>query len=275
MSSLGGKNKPEKPAPAPPLTVKSLFVIPLVAFLVIVFLFREVFFMTFLEKQVESMTGLRLDVQSAHIDLVKPSVSINGLKLHNPPGFRDKTMMNVPEIYIEIDPISILSGRIHLREVSFHISDFYIIRRYNGTLNLAGLKQSQKADGKQNLPGKGRGVFIDRLDLEIDKIFYKDYTADEFAITTGYDLYLKQSFTNIDGEKSLFELLIFKSLIGTAFQSLSEFDFEAMDSGMSAIKEMMSGAASDGTQETFRNASDGVKKLSESFKKSIEGLFKK
>ncbi|MBU0881139.1 MAG: AsmA family protein, partial [Candidatus Omnitrophica bacterium] len=126
------------------------------------------------EKGVELVTGLKLSVGGLHVGIIKPVVSIKNLKLLNPPSFPDRTMVNMPEIYVKYDLPAIVGGTIHLPEVRLALKEFVVVKNSKGELNLDALRtvQAQKkgASPSQDSPGKAPAIKIDSLRLSIGKV---------------------------------------------------------------------------------------------------------
>jgi len=67
------------------------------------FLFRDVLLREFIEHRVQRETGVDASIGSLHLDLFAPSVRVTDFTLHNPPGFGERPMLHIPELYIHVD----------------------------------------------------------------------------------------------------------------------------------------------------------------------------
>jgi len=184
------------------------------------------------EKGVELVTGLRLNIGSMSAGVLRPVVDIRNLRLLNPPAFPDRTMIDMPEIYVKYDLPAIMGGKIHLPEVRLALKEFIVVKNAKGELNLDALRtvQAQK-EGKapsQEAPGKAPGIKIDSLKLSIGKVIYKDYSRGGAPDVKEFNINLNESYTNIDDPYTLASLIVVKALMNTSIASLTNFDLNGL-----------------------------------------------
>ena len=154
----------------------------LAAVLIVLVVAKNVIAKTVVESGVRLITGLRLSMDGMDLGLLETSIGIRGLKLYNPPGFADPLMVSLPEIYVDYDPIALLSGGVHLEDMRLDLQEFTVERNAQGQLNLDSLavvKESKRA--RQGQPAAATKpktrLRIDVLDLRIGTVLYKDYSA--------------------------------------------------------------------------------------------------
>lgn len=148
-------------------------------------------------KTAAGATGLELSIQDLDLDILNNSLYMRGITLFNPPGFKNKVLGKVKEIFIEYDSLDFLSGRLHLRQVKADIGEINIIRNEKGSSNLSVFRTKQskskasapKASArdtsavlavqkKAKRTKKKRPKFlIDRLELSLEKATFVDYKA--------------------------------------------------------------------------------------------------
>jgi len=80
---------------------RKIVIIPAIVLVIIIALFfgKNMIIKTSVTAGVKAMTGLKLNIRSMNIGVFKSLISINGLQLHNPQGFEDDVMIDLPEIY--------------------------------------------------------------------------------------------------------------------------------------------------------------------------------
>jgi len=136
---------------------------------------------------VKTMTGLKLDIESMNIGVLKTLVGIKGLKLYNPPQFEDALMVDLPEIYVDYDLKSFFDKKVHLEEVRLDMKELVVVKNKEGVLNIESLKAVQGAQQPQQQPGqkatppaekkeKMPEMKLDLLKLKIGRVLYKDYS---------------------------------------------------------------------------------------------------
>lgn len=100
----------------------------------------------------EQAVGVKVSVSRFSFHPYPLKLGLYGIKIHNPPGFKEKVLADVPEIYFEVNPLAILKGKIHVREVRLSIEDIAIERNAQGKINLNEmirlLNEKQKAAAK-------------------------------------------------------------------------------------------------------------------------------
>jgi uncharacterized protein involved in outer membrane biogenesis len=114
------------------------------------FLFRDPLLREFIEHRVQRETGVDASIGSFHLDLFAPSVRVTDFTLHNPPGFGERPMLHIPELYIHVDRES-PPGAIHLHQATLHIAEFNIIRSADGHTNIFALEKRLRS--KKKKPG--------------------------------------------------------------------------------------------------------------------------
>lgn len=105
----------------------------------------------------EQAVGVKVSVNRFSFRPYPLRLGLYGIKIHNPPGFKEKTLADVPELYFEADPLALFKGKIHVREVRLAVEDIAIERNAQGKINLNEmlrlLNEKQKAAQKQT-PGQ-------------------------------------------------------------------------------------------------------------------------
>ena len=71
------------------------------AVLIALFIGKNMIIKTSVTTGVKAMTGLKLNIRSMNVGIFKSLIGINELQLHNPQGFKDKLMVDLPEIYVD------------------------------------------------------------------------------------------------------------------------------------------------------------------------------
>ena len=142
------------------------------------FLFRDPLLREFVEYRVQRETGVDASIGSLHLDLFAPSVRITDFTLHNPPGFGERPMLHIPELFIHVDRDS-PPGGIRLHQATVNITEFNVVRSADGRTNLFALEKRLR--GKKKKPGSDadddsdfefRG--IGELKITIDTVRYID-----------------------------------------------------------------------------------------------------
>lgn len=236
--------------------MKKVIIIVAVVCLVL-FLAKDFIAGTFLTVGISSFTDLPASVEKLNLGVFKSAVDVKGFKLGNPKRvFKDRVMMDMPELYINYDLGSFLSGTKHLREVKLYIKEFDVIKNDAGELNLDSLKAIQtkmgKAGGNKGEIHKGEKkedfkFKIDVLELKIDKVVYKDYSGAGEPQIKEFNVGINERYTNITNPYTFASLVVFKALSNTRISSLANLDLGPLQ-----------GAASDALSTATKTAADTV-----------------
>ncbi len=77
---------------------RKIIIIPAIVFAVLIALFigKNMIIKTSVTTGVRAMTGLKLNIRSMNVGVFKSLIGINELRLHNPDGFEDELMIDLP-----------------------------------------------------------------------------------------------------------------------------------------------------------------------------------
>ena len=239
----------------------------LAAVVLVLALAKDIIIKTSVEKGVKLATGLQLNLKGLKVGVIKTFIDIKGLSLYNPPGYKEKIMFEIPEIYVDYDLPAILKGKIHLEEVRLDVKELIVIKNEKGDLNLDSLKpvQEQKEgekpeeEGKIEKKEKGKApeMQIDVLALKVGKVVYKDYSEGEPPSIKEFTLNLDEKYTNITDPQSLINLIIVQTLGHTALAAAIDIDLKGLQGALpTGLK-----AAEKTSVETVKKATEGLKKM--------------
>jgi hypothetical protein len=247
---------------------------------------KDVIIKAAIEKGVDAVTGLRLSIGSIHVGILKNVVDIKNLRLANPSGFPDPTMIDMPEIYVDYDLKAIMGGTVHLRQARLALKELVVVRNKGGQLNLNSLKSiktpAQTKAGPQAAVGKAPKMRIDLLALSIGKVVYKDYSFGAAPIVKEFNIDFNETYTNIDDPVTLVNLIVVKALMKTNIASLANFDLgslqgsvgaslaNAQRTAMAAVANMQGAAAS--AQGAVKSATEQAKAVQEQAKQTADAM---
>ncbi len=235
------------------------------------------------ENIVKTVTGLDLSVKDLNIGLVRTLIRIKDLKLFNPQDFDDKLMLDMPEIFVDYDPSSIFSGKVHLSEVRLNLREFTVVKNRDGKLNLDALKAGKTGKGAEKTgageAGKMPDMRIDNLELVIGKAVYKDYSKGGEPFVQEFNIDLNERYQDITDAQKLVSLIVVKALAGTTIAKLANFDLSGFQS---TVKDTLStaertiAAAAVGMQgtlaQTTQTTQEAVKDTAQVLKNTTDSL---
>jgi hypothetical protein len=181
---------------------------------------------------VRLMTGLTLHIGSMDVGVFKSALSIRGLTLRNPPGFSERVMIDLPEVFVDYELGAFLRRRVHLEEVRLHLREFIVVKNAQGTLNLDALRPVQEAKARTKAPAKAAGgaapMQIDRLRLKIGTVVYKDYSRGGEPLVQSVALNADEEYRNITNPSTLASLIVARALMRTTIARLAGIDLEPL-----------------------------------------------
>ncbi len=262
--------------------------IPAIIFAIIIALFigKNVIIKTSVTAGVKAMIGLKLSIGSMNVGVFKSLIGINELRLHNPQGFEDELMIDLPEIYVDYNLGAFMKGKTHLEEVRLNLKEFIVVKNEAGELNLDSLKvvksaEEEQEEGKEEEKGDGEkektkmpDIQIDLLELKIDKVIYKDYSKGTSPKVKEFNVNIDERYENITDPQSLGRLIIVKALKNTTIARLTNFDVVRLQKGIAgtvlktagnALKTPVNavevGKDIGAARKTVEKAADSIKKL--------------
>ena len=120
--------------------------------------------------RIHSGTGMEVRIQSVHVGLLTPTMTIEGLKLYNTPEFGGAVCLSMPELYVEYDPLAIRSRQLHLRLVRLDLAEVLLVQDKKGRSNFDALEKSGRKSGAKKTAGEGfKFTVIDTLNLSLGK----------------------------------------------------------------------------------------------------------
>jgi len=253
-------------------TLKKCLII-FIAVIFALYLGRGIVVKNALQIGARAATGLKLKIGKLKIGANLSKIQIKDMKLYNPKGFKDKVMIDIPEVSVDVNSSALFKGKIHVREVRFNLEQFTIVKNKKGESNLEYLKNVGKKDGdKKEKPKKtkkkeSKDFQIDRLYFRVNKVVFKDYSKDEPYVRE-VNINLEEEHDNIKSPELLVGLIVVKIMAKTAFASLVNVDMD----GLSSFVDGGLKGASEAASKALAESKEAMRKTSESLKKSTEGL---
>ena len=218
---------------------------------------------------VKTLTGLTVEIASLDVGIFKTAIDIKGLKLHNPAGFKDKLMLNMPQIYVNYDLGAFFRNKVHLRDIKINLAEFIVVKNAKGELNLNSLRVVQDKKQTKEEPKKKESKLpnlkIDLLDLKIGKVIYKDYSNGVEPNTKEFNVNINERYENISDPYVFTSLIIVKALMNTSIAGLADFDLGPLKNTAGATLSKAQKIAGD----TVAKSVDAGKKIEKEFEGKV------
>jgi uncharacterized protein involved in outer membrane biogenesis len=145
--------------------------IGVLALLVVLVLALNVIARKSVEIGVRKATSFPLEIGSLDFRLFASKIDVRNIKLKNPPGYDDPLFAELPELYIDYQLPSILTGKNHINDMLVELKEIVIVKKAGGDSNVVKLKQAMSS-GKSSTKYQ-----IDRLRVKFaGNVVIKDYS---------------------------------------------------------------------------------------------------
>jgi hypothetical protein len=121
----------------------------------------------FIEHQIRAQTGMDAEVGRFSLGLAEPTMTIQNLRLYNPPSFGGTPFLDIPEIHVEYDRAALARHEIHVTLLRFNLGELDIVKNQAGQTNIfsLGLSLPSKKSG-----GNGTAYFKKQTGFEFRSI---------------------------------------------------------------------------------------------------------
>jgi hypothetical protein len=175
------------------------------AVLAALFLARNLIARKSVEIAVERLTGFPIEIGSVNLALFSSRIDARNIKLLNPPGFREKLFLELPQLHLDYRLGSILAGAPHINEMLLDIHKLVIVKNDKGESNAMKLKGVLS---RGNTSGHYR---IDTLRVRIGTVT----TVDRTGKTRNLPLNLTATYHNITDSTDITRLVLLTALSQT------------------------------------------------------------
>jgi len=139
-----------------------------VVLIVILLLSLNSILRVWVEHRIRARTGMDAEMGRFSLSLTEPTVTIQNLKLYNPPGFGGTPFLDIREIHVEYDRAALARHEIHLTLLRFNLGELDIVKNEAGRTNIFSLGvtwPSKKSGG-----GNGAANFKKQTGFEFKSI---------------------------------------------------------------------------------------------------------
>ena len=164
---------------------------------------------SFFQNRLRKEIGLEVKIEKLHAGVLSPTLAIHNMKILNGAEFDGSPLLDVPEITLDYAPKEALSGKLHLRHLTFQLAEAHIVKNKAGKMNVDFAEDSEPASTSTAAKAKAGFEFtgIDQLNITLGKIVYSDQL--EPANDQEFDLGVKNEIvTNIKSESDLADWLM-------------------------------------------------------------------
>jgi uncharacterized protein involved in outer membrane biogenesis len=146
-------------------------------------------------------TGMEVKIDSVHVGLRSPTLTIKGFKLYNTAAFGGSLCLDMPELHVQYDRLALRAGTIHLPLMRLNLAQIDLVEDKHGRSNFDAMnKGDQSASNTNSLNGLDFAG-IDTLNLSLGKLHISNLRSGQeeevdFGITN-------QIFHNVKSDADL------------------------------------------------------------------------
>jgi uncharacterized protein involved in outer membrane biogenesis len=172
----------------------------LVVLLVIIFLARNVIARKSVEVGVKKVTGFPIEIGSVDLGLFSGKVDVHDIKLMNPPDFKEKMFVDMPQLYVDYRLGSMFSGAPHINDMLINIKQLVVVKNENGESNTMKLK------GVASSPGSTSSTkySVDKLRIHVGTVT----TVDRSGKRKDMPLNIDATYINITDSTDITRLVL-------------------------------------------------------------------
>jgi uncharacterized protein involved in outer membrane biogenesis len=253
----------------------------IVVVIALLLFFKNILIKTALEEGTKKVTGLELTIGTMNVGLLAPKVDIIDMRLLNPPGFHDKVMIDIPKFFVTFELASFFKKRAHFKTVELNLKELVVIRNKERKLNIdaltavgekrqQGVKPVERKETKQ--AQKAFQITIDKLNLKIGKVVYKDYSLGTAPFTKTFTIGINEVYRDVTDPNKLVILIIVRALEGTGIAQLANFDLGTLKADVGDTLKTVESAATEAGKKELEGL--GETTTEETEKKVGDELFK-
>jgi len=225
--------------------------IVLVIFVVVLIFGRNVFARTIVVNGIKNACGLSVHIKSLDIGL--PNVSITGLEIYNPSGFKDKLMADIPQISVGLDLPAFFKNKVHLTSLKLDVKQVNVNLNEQGKLNVNSLALLMPKPSGQKAPE----VKIDELAIKIGTIAYKGSLPAVGEKSTEFNANIDKTLHDVTNPSSVAKDIVGDILSKIGISKFAQFDVKG------------------GVKKAVDEATGAAGKAMEDVKDKLKGLFSK
>ena len=213
--------------------IRWVFRIALGLFIVVVLvvvagiLFLDTIVRNVLVSRMRESTGMEVKIDSVHVGLRSPTMTIKGFKLYNTAAFGGSLCLDMPELHVEYDRSALRAGTLHLPLMRLNLALINLVEDKHGKSNFEAMNMGadQSASHTNSLNGLDFAG-IDTLNLSLGKLHVSNLRSGEeedvdFAITN-------QIFHNVKSDADLTGVAALMAIRSSGSAGHTNIDFSEL-----------------------------------------------
>lgn len=170
------------------------------------FTFEHVFLVNVAKSLIRHTVDLETHMNRVSLNPLKARMTIRGIKIFNPPGFKDLVIANIPTVVVNFNKKTFFEEGTFLDKIIIHLKELNIIRNKEDVVNLSKVKAlTPQEENSDKSPFSVKSCII-----EIEKVNYIDYTKGEEVEKETFVIDEKEEYNKIRDPERIGRLIAFK-----------------------------------------------------------------
>ena len=139
-------------------------VLLLVVLLAVLVLSKDAIVKAAVERQVRAQTGMDVKIGRFRVGIFSPVVAIEDLRLYNTPEFGGTAFVNIPELHVKYDRVSLVRRKLHITLLRLDLAELNIVKNEAGKTNLVSMMDQAR---RQRPPSRNRPPDIEFAGIDV------------------------------------------------------------------------------------------------------------
>lgn len=188
----------------------------LLAVLVVYFVFEHILLVDFAKTLIKYTVDLKTHMNRVTLNPFKGRITIKGLKIFNPPEFKDQIIAKIPTVVINFNKKTLFEEGTFLDRIIIHLKELNIIRNKEDVVNLSKVKALTPQEKSNN-----NGPFsVSSCIIEIGEVNYIDYTKNEEGEKETFVIEEKEEYNKIRDPERIGRLVAFKIFFNSKLKNI-------------------------------------------------------
>ena len=167
-----------------PIKIIGIVILAVIALAVVLVLFLDSLIRSGVEKGGSYALGVDVELEGAHLSILKGRLALSGLRISNPEGFKGDTLFEAGKIAVDVRPGALMEDEITIDSIILE-GPSLMIEQSAGATNLSQLLEGIGSEGTQApKPKEGEKTFlIETLRIDEAKVTFASFATANAPVT--------------------------------------------------------------------------------------------
>ena len=236
------------------------FIIALILLVISFFAMKHIVLVSVAKNLVKHFLALEIHMNSVSLNPVNGSITVKGLKIYNPRGFKDRVLGYVPLVVLDFKPKTLLEKGTFFDSIVIHVKELNIIRNEDDVVNLSQVRALTPQEKAKEVPP----FLVDSYVVEVGKVRCIDYTKEEER-EKEIILDIKEEYKNLKDTDNIAKIIAYKIFFNGKIGNIG-VDIQRIQSDLAKLAEQNKKLA----DEIAKISEEKIDKAKEVVKEKIE-----